>query len=88
MMKKGAQNKATAAGKVKAMESATPSSIVALVAAWREKLGDPPPASLAVPVDSFDAMLEHDPDFARRVLDLESRRLQRLTRETTSVSRA
>lgn len=35
---------------------------------------------LAVPVDSFDAMLEHDPDFARRVLELESRQLQRLTR--------
>jgi hypothetical protein len=35
---------------------------------------------LAVPVDSFDAMLERDPDFARRVLDLESRQLQRLTR--------
>ncbi|MCS5693138.1 cyclic nucleotide-binding domain-containing protein [Cyanobium sp. FGCU-6] len=35
---------------------------------------------LAVPVDSFDAMLGRDPDFARRVLDLESRQLQRLTR--------
>ena len=35
---------------------------------------------LAVPVDSFDAILERDADFARRVLDLESRRLQRLTR--------
>jgi len=35
---------------------------------------------LAVPVDSFDTMLERDPDFARRVLDLESRQLQRLTR--------
>jgi CRP-like cAMP-binding protein len=43
---------------------------------------------LAVPVDSFDAMLEHDPDFARRVLDLETRRLRRLTRETASGSRA
>jgi CRP-like cAMP-binding protein len=39
-------------------------------------------------VDSFDAMLEHDPDFARRVLDLETRRLRRLTRETASGSRA
>jgi hypothetical protein len=35
---------------------------------------------LAVPVDSFDAILERDTDFARRVLNLESRRLQRLTR--------
>jgi len=35
---------------------------------------------LAVPVDSFEAILELDADFARRVLDLESRRLQRLTR--------
>ncbi|MEB3242162.1 MAG: cyclic nucleotide-binding domain-containing protein, partial [Cyanobacteriota bacterium] len=37
---------------------------------------------LAVPVDSFDAMLEQDPDFARRVLELESRQLRRLTRES------
>jgi hypothetical protein len=59
--------------------SACESTIVAELAGTRV---------LAVPVDSFDAMLEHDPDFARRVLDLESRRLQRLTRETTSVSRA
>ena len=36
---------------------------------------------LAVPVDSFDATLERDPEFARRVLELESRQLQRLTRE-------
>ena len=36
---------------------------------------------MAVPVDSFDAMLGHDPDFARRVLALETRQLQRLTRE-------
>ncbi len=35
---------------------------------------------LAVPVDCFDATLERDPDFARRVLALESRQLQRLTR--------
>jgi CRP-like cAMP-binding protein len=35
---------------------------------------------LAVPVDSFDATLERDPDFARRVLALETRQLQRLTR--------
>ncbi|MFM1799398.1 MAG: hypothetical protein RLZZ117_1676 [Cyanobacteriota bacterium] len=59
--------------------SATESSIVAELAGTRV---------LAVPVDSFDAMLEHDPDFARRVLDLETRRLQRLTREAASGSRA
>ncbi|MEB3354366.1 MAG: cyclic nucleotide-binding domain-containing protein [Cyanobacteriota bacterium] len=35
---------------------------------------------LAVPVDSFDATLERDPEFARRVLALETRQLQRLTR--------
>jgi CRP-like cAMP-binding protein len=40
---------------------------------------------LAVPVDSFDAMLERDPDFARRVLDLETRRLRRLTREVAGI---
>ncbi|MEB3352804.1 MAG: cyclic nucleotide-binding domain-containing protein [Cyanobacteriota bacterium] len=33
---------------------------------------------LAVPVDSFAAVLERDPDFARRVLELESGQLQRL----------
>ncbi|MEB3156596.1 MAG: cyclic nucleotide-binding domain-containing protein [Cyanobacteriota bacterium] len=59
--------------------SASESSIVAEVAGTRV---------LAVPVDSFDAMLEHDPDFARRVLDLESRRLRRLTRETVGVPRS
>ncbi|MFN7632175.1 MAG: cyclic nucleotide-binding domain-containing protein [Cyanobacteriota bacterium] len=37
---------------------------------------------LAVPVDSFDATLERDPEFARRVLALETRQLQRLTRGT------
>ena len=36
---------------------------------------------MAVPVDSFDAMLGQGPDFARRVLALETRQLQRLTRE-------
>jgi hypothetical protein len=36
---------------------------------------------LAVPVDCFDATLERDPDFARRVLALETRQLQRVTRE-------
>ncbi len=35
---------------------------------------------LAVPVDCFDAVLERDPDFARRVLELESGQLQRLMR--------
>jgi CRP-like cAMP-binding protein len=33
---------------------------------------------LAVPVDTFDDLLDHDHDFARRVLELESRQLQRL----------
>ena len=33
---------------------------------------------LAVPVDGFDEVLERDPDFARRVLQLESRHLQSL----------
>jgi hypothetical protein len=36
---------------------------------------------LAVPVDCFDVTLERDPDFARRVLALETRQLQRVTRE-------
>jgi len=35
---------------------------------------------LAIPVDSFDAMVNRDPDFARRVLELESRHLQQLMR--------
>lgn len=39
---------------------------------------------LAVPVDSFDAVLERDPDFARRVLELESGQLQRLMRAGVS----
>jgi CRP-like cAMP-binding protein len=33
---------------------------------------------LAIPVSTFDDFLDHDPDFARRVLELESRQLQRL----------
>ncbi len=37
---------------------------------------------LAVPVDGFDAVLQKDPDFARRVLELESRQLQRLLRQS------
>ena len=51
--------------------SASESTIVAEIGGTRV---------LAVPVDSFDATLERDPDFARRVLELESRQLQRLTR--------
>jgi hypothetical protein len=39
---------------------------------------------LAVPVDCFDAVLDRDPDFARRVLELESRQLQRLMRPGSS----
>ncbi|MEB3356978.1 MAG: cyclic nucleotide-binding domain-containing protein [Synechococcales bacterium] len=35
---------------------------------------------LAISVDAFDDLLDHDPDFARRVLELESRRLQRFVR--------
>jgi hypothetical protein len=36
---------------------------------------------LAVPVDCFDATLERDTDFDRRVLALEIRQLQHVTRE-------
>jgi CRP-like cAMP-binding protein len=39
---------------------------------------------LAVPVDCFDSTLERDPEFARRVLALESRQLQRITRGVAS----
>ncbi|MGI0495472.1 cyclic nucleotide-binding domain-containing protein [Alkalinema pantanalense CENA528] len=35
---------------------------------------------LAISVDVFDEWLDHDPDFARRVLELESRQLQRFVR--------
>jgi CRP-like cAMP-binding protein len=35
---------------------------------------------LAVSVDAFDDLLDHDPDFSRRVLELESRQLQRFVR--------
>ncbi|MBE9160110.1 cyclic nucleotide-binding domain-containing protein [Nodosilinea sp. LEGE 06152] len=35
---------------------------------------------LAISVDAFDDWLDHDPDFARRVLELESRQLQRFMR--------
>jgi signal-transduction protein with cAMP-binding, CBS, and nucleotidyltransferase domain len=51
--------------------SASESTIVAETAGTRV---------LAVPVDSFDATLERDPDFARRVLEMETLQLQRLTR--------
>ncbi|MGV0029198.1 Crp/Fnr family transcriptional regulator [Phormidesmis priestleyi] len=33
---------------------------------------------LAIPVDAVDDLLDHDPDFARRILELEARQLQRL----------
>jgi CRP-like cAMP-binding protein len=39
---------------------------------------------LAVPVDCFDTTLERDPEFARRVLALESRHLQRITNTSKS----
>ena len=35
---------------------------------------------LAISVDAFDDLLDHDPDFARRVLELESRQLQQFIR--------
>jgi CRP-like cAMP-binding protein len=35
---------------------------------------------LAISVDAFDDLLDSDPDFARRVLELESRQLQRFVR--------
>jgi CRP-like cAMP-binding protein len=41
---------------------------------------------LAVPVDCFDSTLERDPDFARRVLVLETRQLQRLTRRSAATA--
>jgi len=37
---------------------------------------------LAIPVDCFDTSLERDPEFARRVLALETRQLQRITRRS------
>ncbi|WP_053068383.1 cyclic nucleotide-binding domain-containing protein [Synechococcus sp. GFB01] len=39
---------------------------------------------LAVPVHAFDAILDRDPDFARRVLELESRQLQQFMRSVRS----
>jgi CRP-like cAMP-binding protein len=41
--------------------------------------GDPTRV-LAVPVDAFDHLLDQDPDFARRVIALESQRLQQIAR--------
>ncbi len=35
---------------------------------------------LAIPIDAIDDLLDRDPDFARRILELESRQLQRLVR--------
>jgi CRP-like cAMP-binding protein len=39
---------------------------------------------LAISVDTFDEFLDSDPDFARRVLELESRQLQRFMRSLQS----
>ncbi len=39
-----------------------------------------PTRILALPVDLFDDMFDRDPDFARRILELESRHLQQLVR--------
>lgn len=35
---------------------------------------------IAIPVEAFDDFLDHDPDFSRRVLELESRQIQRFLR--------
>lgn len=40
---------------------------------------------LAIAVDAFDDLLDRDPDFARRVLELESRQLQRFVRSVQPV---
>lgn len=40
---------------------------------------------LAISVDTFDDLLDHDPDFSRRVLELESRQLQRFVRSVQSM---
>jgi CRP-like cAMP-binding protein len=40
---------------------------------------------LAVPVAAFDDLLDRDPDFARRVLELESRHLQKFVRSIQSI---
>ncbi len=40
---------------------------------------------LAISVDAFDDLLDDDPDFARRVLELESRQLQRFVRSVQPI---
>ncbi|AIE76240.1 cAMP-binding protein - catabolite gene activator and regulatory subunit of cAMP-dependent protein kinase (plasmid) [Synechocystis sp. PCC 6714] len=40
---------------------------------------------LAISVDEFDDLLDHDPDFARRVLELESRQLQKFVRSVQPI---
>ena len=40
---------------------------------------------LAISVDTFDDLLDQDPDFARRVLELESRQLQRFVRSVQPI---
>lgn len=40
---------------------------------------------LAISVDTFDDLLDDDPDFSRRVLELESRQLQRFVRSIQSI---
>jgi CRP-like cAMP-binding protein/polyferredoxin len=42
---------------------------------------------LSIPVDAFDNLLDRDHDFARRVLELESRQLQRFMRSLQPVSK-
>ena len=39
---------------------------------------------LAISIDTFDDLLDQDPDFARRVLELESKHLQRFVRSVQS----
>jgi hypothetical protein len=41
---------------------------------------------LAIPVDALDDLLDQDPDFARRILELESRRLQQLVKAGASLT--
>ncbi len=43
-----------------------------------------PTRILAIPVDAFDDLLDRDADFARNVLELESRRLQQIVRSSAS----
>lgn len=44
-----------------------------------------PTRILALPVDTFDDMFDRDPDFARRVLELESRHLQQLVQQNVEI---